>query len=178
MARDNWGLVPLTHPHPCTISRCSRSEKKSAGACAHTHTHTRTHTKTWRNGEAGLNKVRQRGSGGHVCKPHTPSRMTKVTKEMCTILRPIPLSKLAFSSLHTAGKHAITQQALHSLLFFFSSKSQARKTRWQLTSILVNEYNAVWQWTNKLLCYIKSSGRNLSSYCRSHRLSVCFACST
>lgn len=85
--------------------------KRRVSVCTLAHTCTRTH---WKVG-AQLNRVRERGSGGQVCKPHTPSRVTKVTKGMCTRLSPIPLSTLAVLSLQTGGKHTITQEALHNL---------------------------------------------------------------
>lgn len=65
---------------------------------------------------AQLNRVRERGSGGQILKPHTPSRVTKVTKGMCKRLRPILLSTPAILSLQTGGKHTLAQNAFCNLL--------------------------------------------------------------
>ena len=86
-----------------------QQKRKEGCQCIHPHTHT--------DGGMGaqLNRVRERGSGGQVCKPHTTSRVTKVTKGMCMKLSPIPLSPPAVLSLQNGGKHSITQGALHNL---------------------------------------------------------------
>lgn len=109
-ACDNWGLVPLTNPHLCTISDSSRTEKQSVRAYTHSQAH----------GGMGsqLNRVRERGSGGQVCKPYTPSRVTKVTKGMSTRLSTISLSTQAFLSWETWAKHSITQKTFTIYLLF------------------------------------------------------------
>lgn len=106
-------LIPAQYQTGAELkSRVSAHTLNLSLSFSDTHTHTHIHVKEW---GAQLNRVREKGSGGQVCKPHTPSRVTKVTKGMCTRLSPIPLSTLAFLSPQTGGKHSITQAALHNL---------------------------------------------------------------
>lgn len=71
---------------PSSLHNIRKQQNWKAGClCIRTH----TYTQTLRNGGKTEQK---RGSGGQVCKPHTPSRVTKVTKGMCTWLSPISLS--------------------------------------------------------------------------------------
>lgn len=51
---------------------------KGQGVSAYTHGR--------RNGGSTQQGQRGSGSGGQVCKPHTPSRETKVTRGMCALL--------------------------------------------------------------------------------------------
>jgi len=92
---------------PCTISDGSRTEK--LGVATHTHMHKQ------RGMGAQLNRVRERGSGGQVCKPHTPSCVTKVTRGMCIGLCWIPLSAPALLSQPTGGKCTIIQEAFQNV---------------------------------------------------------------
>lgn len=62
---------------------------------------------------AQLNRVKERGSGGHVCKPRRTSRLTKVTKGMCAGLS--SASAAASLSLQAGEKHSITQEASDNL---------------------------------------------------------------
>lgn len=96
-------------PHPCTISDSSRTQKQGVSTNTHSHTHEQ------RRVGAQLNRVRERGSGGQILKPHTPSRVTKVTKGMCKRLKPILLSTPAILSLQTGGKHTLAQKAFCNL---------------------------------------------------------------
>lgn len=96
---------------PLSLHNIRQQQKSRVSVLTRIYTHTHTDTGMG----AQLNRVRERGSGGQVCKPYTPSRVTKVTKGMWLRLSPIPLSMLAFLSLQAGGKHSITQEALHNL---------------------------------------------------------------
>lgn len=88
---------------PSSLHSITQQQNWKAGyQCIHLHTHT-----------AQLIRVKERGSRGQVCKPHTTSRVTKVTKGMYT--RPVPFFTPAFLSVQTGGKHSITQGALDNL---------------------------------------------------------------
>ena len=76
-----------------------------------------------------MNRVRDRGSGGQVCKPYTPSRVTKVTNGMCVRFSPMQVYTLVVLSLQTGGKHSITQEASYNLFVHLRKKNTGKHYR-------------------------------------------------